>query len=124
MPGPIDPQKRRVISQMDVIARCKQCGGPITDFNKIMGPTGMFCSEECKQRHEAFTRRAAAIESNRPAHGGLRRFLGSIVGRAVFMFIVLVVIGLAASIFHIPVIGDIVERIPGFMWLRGLIPLG
>ena len=35
--------KKAVSSAVDAIGRCKQCGSPVTQFNKVVGPTGMFC---------------------------------------------------------------------------------
>ncbi len=50
-------------ADMLVVGHCKQCGGPVTTKNKVSGPTGVFCSDACRQKHEHFTERAAALDS-------------------------------------------------------------
>jgi len=107
-----DRDKQAVISAVDAIGRCKQCGSPVTQFNKVMGPTGMFCSDECKSRHESFTAQAGSLE--RKTGGtlfGLPRFLGKTVGRLIVLAIVLVGIGIAGTVFEIPVISPLVANI-------------
>jgi len=104
--------KKAVTSAVDAIGRCKQCGGPVTQFDKVVGPTGMFCSEECKAKHEAFTQRAGSLE--RQTGGtffGIPRFLGKNLGRLIVLLIVLVAIGALASFVEIPVLTPLVSNI-------------
>ena len=111
-----DRQKKRAISELDVIGRCKQCGSPITEFNRVLGPTGMFCSDECRQRHEAFTERAQALDATRKGSSGavIRHMLRKLFAKAIVLLILVFFIGLVATVFKIPVLSDIVERIEIF----------
>jgi len=55
----------------ETLGRCKQCGAPITLANMVKGPTGLFCSPDCRTRHEAFVQKAAQIEQRERPVGGL-----------------------------------------------------
>src|SRR5262245_7068663 len=47
---------------VEATGRCKQCSKPFCDTCAVRGPTGNFCSQECKQRHEAYVQRAAKLD--------------------------------------------------------------
>ena len=104
-------------SGMDVAGRCKQCGQPYTDYDKVVGATGIFCSEACKERHEAFTKRAADLDDRKNA-GASFSFQAK---KAFFVFlkvaIVVAIVAAVSLIFHIPVLE------PLFLKLKGMIGL-
>ncbi len=50
---------------IEAVGRCKQCGKPFCSTCEIPGPTGKFCSDPCKQRHEVFVKRAAKLDDMR-----------------------------------------------------------
>jgi len=50
---------------IEATGRCKQCSKPFCDTCAVRGPTGIFCSQECKQRHEAYVQRAAKLDDMR-----------------------------------------------------------
>ena len=104
--------KKAVSSAVDAIGRCKQCGSPVTQFNKVVGPTGMFCGDECKANHEAFTQRAGSLE--RKTGGsffGIPHFLGKAFGKLVVLAIIIVAIAGVGIIFEIPVLSPLVESV-------------
>lgn len=85
------------LSGEEHLARCKQCGAPVTMMNVTKGPTGVFCSAVCKEKHEQFVRAAAATERReRPAGGLLFARLRRFAGAAVFLAVVLIAIGFGA----------------------------
>lgn len=105
---------RRVFSDVDRIGNCKQCGAPISSLNKVTGPTGMFCSPECKEKHEAFTRHAQQLQGMRsPSKLGvrIRRLFSKLIVLAIVLLFGAIV--LAFFGFDIPVIGPIVENVRG-----------
>ncbi len=107
-----DLNKKAVSSAVDAIGRCKQCGSPVTPFNKVVGPTGMFCGDECKANHEAFTQRAGSLE--RKTGGtlfGIPRALGKILGQLIVLAIIVVAIGVVGTIFEIPMLTPFVESV-------------
>jgi len=62
--------------------------------NLVKGPTGMFCSEDCRSRHEAFVQRAAQLDQpQRPVRGLFFARLRS----AVATVLVLAVLGACAA---------------------------
>jgi len=122
MTAPDGPRKKAV-SDLDTIGRCKQCGGPVTQFDKVIGPTGMFCSEECKQRHEHFVKRAAAAdESRRPAKFGFKALIVSLIKKMVVLGIVVVMAAGLILYFNVPVASDIVRSVGIFNWMVGWFP--
>ncbi|MFP4502474.1 MAG: B-box zinc finger protein [Candidatus Hydrogenedentota bacterium] len=92
--------------------RCKQCGRPVCDTCTIMGPTGRFCSENCRTTHEAFVQRARQLETKTRVGFGvrLRNFLGSLI---VVVIVAAVVLGIG-HFFEVPVLRDIAARLLEF----------
>lgn len=95
---------------VEAVGRCKQCGKPFCSACHVKGPTGNFCSDECKAAHETFTRRAAQLD-NMKATGGF----GRIVKRVVILAIVLVVITVGAGMMgiEIPVLSELLRNFTG-----------
>lgn len=113
-----DLGRERVESEVDAIGRCKQCGKPVTPFNKVTGPTGMFCSAECKEMHQAFMQRAQKLESQKkPKTLGMKLLLSRIIGKTLVILVLVLFIALVLSFFGITVpfltpLGD---------WMRSLV---
>jgi len=98
--------RRPVYSQMEVIGRCKQCGGPITDANKVRGPTGVFCSDACRETHEAFIRKAQALDA-RPKPGlGIGFKLKTLLFRLILLVLALCIVGGASQFINIPYVSQ------------------
>ena len=89
---------------IEAVARCKQCGKPVCGACVITGPTGRFCGESCKEKHEKFVERAQEMQRSSRSTGGLvklRRFLIKLV-----IFIVAIgALGFAAVYLDVPVAG-------------------
>lgn len=107
------PEDKVVISDVDVVGRCKQCGQPVTQFNKVKGPTGMFCSESCRERHESFVKKAASSESKQGGGFGIKYKLKRLISWIVTIVVLAAVIGGFALFFEIPVLTPLVRRILG-----------
>jgi len=82
---PYEPQYKTTsggFSGEETLGRCKQCGAPVTIQNKTKGPTGVFCSETCRQQHEHFVKKAAELDDKPRARGlffiRLRNFLSAL----------------------------------------------
>ena len=92
---------------VEASGRCKQCNKPYCTACRVQGPTGNFCSDECKVNHETFMRRAKALDDMKGAGGGMRtikKFIGSVVT----LSIAGVILAIAATImgFDIPVVSE------------------
>jgi hypothetical protein len=94
------------------------CGKPACQACATKGPTGAFCGEECKTKHESFTNRAQTMDSKK---GG--DTMRQIVKLAVRTCIVVVVVGVVcyATYFldldFIPVLPDIGAKVAGILGL-------
>ena len=97
-------------SAVEAVARCKQCGKPVCGQCVVKGPTGSFCSEECQQKNELFTKKAQDLEKKGKLGPGAASGGGSIIGKLVALVIFLVIAALASAYLNIPVIGPIVRQ--------------
>lgn len=96
---------------IEAVGRCKQCGKPFCAACKVAGPTGQFCSNECKQKHEAFVQRAQQLEA-RKAPMNVMATVRKIVGKLVVLLILLVflvVVGIVLP--DIPILGNFAARV-------------
>lgn len=98
---------------VEATGRCKQCGRPMCRACTIVGPTGHFCSEPCKEKHQAFVQRAQQLESKRGGNFGmkLRKAFGSLI---VVVVVAAVVLGLG-YFFNVPILADITAKLLGFI---------
>jgi len=93
--------------------RCKQCGKPVCNTCVVKGPTGNFCGEPCKERHQGFIQRAQDMQQNSRRTGQVgkvRRFLI----RAVIFLVAVCGLGFVALYFDIPVVAGLVRKALGF----------
>lgn len=93
---------------VEATVRCKQCAKPVCGSCVVTGPTGRFCSIECRDRHEAFVKRARELkDAPRRSHWlrNLRRF----AVRAVLSAAGLAAAGYGAVRLNIPVAADAVR---------------
>jgi hypothetical protein len=91
-------------SNIDVAGRCKQCGKGYTQFDKVSGTTGVFCSEECREKHEAFMKRAAAIDARPRSRPSIGFKLRKLVRSLVTLLILFAFVGVVSVVFNIPVL--------------------
>jgi cation transport ATPase len=96
---------------IEAVARCKQCGKPVCGACMVSGPTGRFCSDACKEKHERFIRRAQELEKTRPRTGNLAKKLRRLIVKLVILVAVLLVLGWVAVYFDIPVVGAVARRV-------------
>ena len=97
----------------EAVNRCKQCGAPTCHKCTVLGPTGKFCSENCRATHQGFIQNAQQQQSKAPSTFFLkiRKFAGSILTLAA----VCLAAGVVGTVFEIPVLT------PLTYWVRGLI---
>ena len=98
---------------VEATVRCKQCGKPVCDTCVESGPTGRFCSPACRQKHETFMQRAQQMEGR--AGSGIFVKLRGLIGSIIMILVVLVVIGVAATLFPIPILSDLVFHLRGML---------
>jgi hypothetical protein len=94
-------------------ARCRQCGRPVCGKCVVTGPTGMFCSDNCKQRHEDFYRRAQELDTRPPSTLGAK-FRWLLNWLVVVVAVIAAVVGVAA-VLPIPVLSDWVFYLRGYI---------
>ncbi|HEX73151.1 MAG TPA: hypothetical protein ENN65_07530 [Candidatus Hydrogenedentes bacterium] len=98
---------------VEATVRCKQCGTPVCDTCVESGPTGRFCSPACRQKHEAFMQRAQQMDGR--ARSGVFVKLRGLIGSIIIILVVLAVIGVAATLFPIPILSDLVFQLRGML---------
>lgn len=114
---PVLPQYK---GSVDAVGRCKQCGAPVTLVNKVTGPTGLFCSDVCRVKHEEFLQRTAQLETRGPRPFSIgylvRRFVKAVVG----LVVLVAVIGGVSVFFDIPVLAPFFRGLFAMVGLRNL----
>lgn len=98
---------------IESIARCKMCGKGVCNACCVKGPTGNFCSAECKEKHEEFVRRTESLERKTGSSGVFLARLRSGLGTVIVFTLLAFAVGFAARFFdlHIPVLSPIVDRV-------------
>lgn len=99
---------------IEAVGRCKQCGRPFCNTCRVTGPTGVFCGNECKQKHEAFVQRAKELEDRKGPPRILVK-LRKLIRKLIFFLIVALILGVIGARFEIPVLSDLVLRIRGML---------
>lgn len=97
---------------IEAVARCKACIKPVCNTCVVKGPTGVFCSPECKQKNEAFVSRAQQLDQMRRRPSLITKFKG-LIGTALILTLVVFAATFVATYFgiEIPVLSDIVRRL-------------
>lgn len=94
--------------------KCKQCGKPGCNLCLVSSSMGRFCSEECRDKFEAFARKAEELgepEIKRPKLLRVRR----VVQRLVAVIAVLLGLIIAGSAFYIPGLTQVAYWIRTFL---------
>jgi hypothetical protein len=78
-----------------------------------VGPTGKFCSENCRNIHEAFIRRAQ--ETNTTARSTFFVKLRRNVASLLYIVVVLFAAGVVGTVFYIPVLSELTLRVRGML---------
>src|SRR5262245_6258361 len=96
---------------VEATGRCKQCSKPFCDTCAVRGPTGNFCSAECKQRHEAYVQRAAKLDDMRHDTSFFAKTWIWIRKLAVFAIVVLI-LGVVIHYlgYPVPILSDLINQ--------------
>jgi len=96
---------------VDMGMRCKQCNQPITSGNMTQSAMGVFCSEGCRDKYEAFVERAQQLESMRKPRA-FSRVLKSFIGKVAVILILLIALGILGTVMpDIPVLSGLVRTV-------------
>jgi hypothetical protein len=100
---------------VEASARCKMCGKGLCNACRIVGPSGIFCSEDCKKRHEEFIRRAEGLERKQGSSGLFMSRVRNMIGWIIVVVVVAFGVTIAGRFFgfHVPYLSDIVDRFVG-----------
>ena len=98
----------------EAVGRCKQCSKPYCSDCQVNGPTGMFCSEACKETHEAFVNRAQQLDGMRK-DSTKAASLKIMLRKAIIWLIILGVaaVGLTYLGIDLPVVGAPIQNTLG-----------
>lgn len=105
---------------VDAVGRCKQCGAPVTLANKVAGPTGLFCSDVCRAKHEDFVQRTAQLEQRGPGGLSIGFLVRRLVRSAVALVVLLALVGAVSVLFEIPVLAPFFRGLFAMVGLRNL----
>lgn len=96
---------------VDMGMRCKQCNQPITSANMVESAFGVFCSETCKEKYEAFVQRAQQLESMRKPTS-IARVLKGFIGKVIVILILLIALGVLGTVMpDIPILSSVVRTV-------------
>ncbi len=99
--------------------RCKQCGIGVCGGCVQMTPSGHFCSQVCREKFEQFSARAKALDDKmkKPVEPGLFVKLKNLAVGGVLLLLVLGGLGVAGSLWQVPVLTDVVWKVRGIIGL-------
>lgn len=86
---------------VEAAIRCKQCGRPACSACRVKGPTGDFCSEECKEKHQSFVQRAQQMDAMKKAKRGIP--FGQWIRKIIILAIVVIFLVVLAGMFGIEI---------------------
>src|SRR5690554_3299660 len=86
--------------------KCKQCGKPGCNLCMVSSPLGRFCSEPCREKFEAFAKKAQDLgepEIKRPKFLRIR----GMIQRVLAILAVILALIIAGTAFYIPGISQV-----------------
>lgn len=98
---------------IEAAARCKMCAKPVCKACVKPGPTGNFCSDVCRQKHEQFAVRAQQLDGKARSS-----FFPKVRAFIVSLLVVIVglgAVGFVATMFEIPLLSGITRVVRGFI---------
>ena len=95
---------------VEAIARCKQCGKPVCSTCVVKGPTGLFCCEQCKDRHEKFISSAQEMQRNSRSTGTFKKIKTALI-KLVILLVAIILLGFVMVYLDVPVASDIVRKV-------------
>lgn len=108
---------------VEAVGRCKQCLKPICAACRVVGPVGIFCSNECKEKYELFVERAARLDQMPQPRALVFRTIRKLVVQLIILAAVALVVGFGADMFgfDIPYLDGVIEKLKDtFPFLAGL----
>jgi hypothetical protein len=87
---------------IEATVRCKQCSRAVCQACAIQGPTGLFCSEACRDKHQLFYQRAQAMDGK--ARSSFFAKFRSLLTTVIVCAAVLGALGVVGSLFQIPIL--------------------
>lgn len=99
---------------VEAVARCKQCGRPVCGACMVPGPTGRFCSDSCKEKHEKFIQRAQELNQTSRRTGDFRKIKRLLVKLVIYL-VAIGALGFVSIYFEIPVLAHAFRRILSFL---------
>ena len=102
----------------DATTRCKQCAKPICDTCKVISPTGVFCSETCRDQNKAFTERMEQMDRDKPPPGRWSVRFKAFISRLILLVLAVLIIGFTLHFlgFDIPFLSE------ALAWVIELVP--
>ena len=95
---------------VEAVGRCKQCSKPFCNACRVQGPTGYFCSAECKQKHEVFVKRAQELDTKKGGMG-IGFLVGKLISILIGVVIIAAIVGVVGSVFNVPVLTPLVQSV-------------
>lgn len=106
---------------IEAVARCKQCGKPVCGACLVTGPTGRFCSDTCKDKHEKFIGRAQDMQRNARSTGTLTKVI-SLATKLVILLVAVGFLGFIAAYLNLPVVGGPARQVLSYVpFVQGLL---
>ena len=100
---------------VEAVAHCHQCSTPVCGRCVVAGPTGKFCSFECREKHEQFMNNAKGCDVSGKQGGGFSRAVRKLAGYLVFLAAVLFCLGLLCTMYEVPVLSDLTRTVRGMI---------
>jgi hypothetical protein len=77
----------------------------------VAGPTGKFCSFDCRDRHEQFMKNAQGGNLGRTPGTGFSRAVRKLIGQLVFLAVALFSLGILGTMREVPVLSDLTRAV-------------
>ncbi|MBI5092743.1 MAG: hypothetical protein HZB26_09920 [Candidatus Hydrogenedentes bacterium] len=100
---------------VEATGRCKQCGKPFCNACAVSGPTGRFCSDTCKEKHQVFIQRAQQLD-RQVVSGGFLRKLRSMAIKLVIWAVAILAVAFILTKYaqiEVPILSDLLRRYVG-----------
>ena len=104
---------------VEAVGRCKQCGKAACSTFAVKGPTGLFCSDECKEKHERFVNRAEYLESRQGGGGAFYKIKKLLISTAILVVLVAAAsyVSYVLELDMIPVLPELGQKVAGMFGL-------
>ncbi len=100
---------------VEAIGRCRQCSKPVCKSCGTRGPAGLYCSDDCREKHERFVQRAEVMGLDRVGKRGILESVRNLLGGLITLAAILFALGVAATLFYIPVLSEVTENVRAFI---------